>query len=268
MSTQKETPEFLYHYTSINNLALILKNRTIKLSYLESLNDLNEGITSDLGRYGKYVFVSSWTDNPDESIPLWSMYTPNMIGARIKLPIDPFKRYGDIQIKGTRTYSDPFPNSIVPEEEIIGQDYLVFPTSFELQKIVYTDDISLLQPKIRIENRNKSVRYMLKLLGKHKTTAWAFESEWRYLLWIFPSAPFDYSDKNYDDKMVNALKKVGENIAMPFNHYFLSINEDAFEQMEIVLGPKCSDGDRITVNALANIYNPKARIKFSTLKIK
>ncbi|MBI5936152.1 MAG: DUF2971 domain-containing protein [Chloroflexi bacterium] len=265
---QKIPPKYLYHYTSISNLALIVKNRTIKFSCLENLNDLNEGITSDLGKFGKYVFVSSWTKEARESIPLWSMYTPNMTGVRIKLPSNPFKSYGNVQIQGTRTFSGIFPNSIVPADEIVGKNYLVFPTSYKLTPIKYTEDVNLLQPKIRTENDDKRVTYLLKLLGIHKTTAWKFELEWRYILWILPSAPFDNNDINYDDKMVSALRGVGENVSMPFSHYFLSLREDTLENMEIVIGPKCSDGDWATVKAIVEMYNPKATIKSSTLKIR
>jgi hypothetical protein len=122
VTNQAVEPKLLYHYTSINNLSLILKNRTMKFSCLEQLNDLTEGLTSDVGQFGKYVFVSCWTETSEENIPLWNMYTPNMSGVRIRLPMHPFKRYGLVEIKGTRT-AGRFQNSIVPKEEIIGKDY-------------------------------------------------------------------------------------------------------------------------------------------------
>jgi len=259
----KETPKFLYHYTSINNLALILQNRTIRFSCLETLNDLTEGSTSDYGEMGHYVFVSCWTDTTDEHIPLWNMYTPNMAGVRIKLPADPYKRYGNISIQG-RT-SGNFLNSIVPTEEIVGKNYLVFPTSYQLLKIDYTDDVELLKPKIVELGDDGKTSYKLKLLGRHKPLVWKFESEWRYVIWIVPSAPFDFSDKGYDDKMVNELRKVAVKKKLPFDHYFLSIRDDAFDQMEIRLGPKHSEGDVATVKALIRTYNPKAQFDLSVL---
>lgn len=260
---QKETPKFLYHYTSINSLALILQNRTIKFSCLETLNDLTEGLTSDYGEMGHYVFVSCWTDTPEEHIPLWNMYTPGMAGVRIKLPADPFKRYGNISIQG-RT-AGKFQNSIVPIDEIVGKNYLVFPTSYQLLKMVYTDDVVLLKPKIVETLNDGKTTYKLKLLGKYKPIVWGFEAEWRYIIWIIPSAPFDFTDKNYDDKMVNELKKVAVKKKLPFDHYFLSIRDNAFEEMEIVLGPKHSDGDVATVKALISTYNPKAQLSLSVL---
>jgi len=38
------------------------------------------------------IFGSSWTESAEESIPLWKMYTPNMQGVRISLPIDMFQK--------------------------------------------------------------------------------------------------------------------------------------------------------------------------------
>ena len=47
----------LYHYTSIETLALILKNGTIKFNRLDTVDDLEEaGYTSDGMQLGKYMF--------------------------------------------------------------------------------------------------------------------------------------------------------------------------------------------------------------------
>ena len=81
----------LYHYTSIDVLALILKNRTIRLNPLNKLDDLQEQKTADVENLGKFVFVSSWTSDDVESIPMWKMYTDPRAGIRIKLRKNPFK---------------------------------------------------------------------------------------------------------------------------------------------------------------------------------
>ena len=47
--------------------------------------------------------------------------------------------------------------------------------------------------------------------------------------------------------------------------YFLSIRDDAFDQMEIVLGPKHTEGDVAIVKAIINTYNPKAQFALSAL---
>lgn len=85
--------DVLYHYTSINTLVLILKNKNIRFNTLAKVDDMDEGITSDLGDVGRFIFVSCWTDEKRELIPLWNLYTPDMHGVRISLPKFPFKKY-------------------------------------------------------------------------------------------------------------------------------------------------------------------------------
>ena len=44
--------DYLYHYTSLEKLALILKNRTIRLSPLDKMDDRQEQKTSDVENVG------------------------------------------------------------------------------------------------------------------------------------------------------------------------------------------------------------------------
>lgn len=88
-----DKPEYLYHYTSLETLALILENRTICFNSLLNVDDIEESETSDLKNFGKYVYVSCWTDEKDEMIPMWNLYTPDMHGVRIKLPAFPFEKH-------------------------------------------------------------------------------------------------------------------------------------------------------------------------------
>jgi hypothetical protein len=61
----------IYHYTNVESLAMILKNKTIRFNRLDKVDDIEEGNAESSGvRFCKYVFVSCWTENPEESIPL------------------------------------------------------------------------------------------------------------------------------------------------------------------------------------------------------
>ncbi|WP_214653896.1 hypothetical protein, partial [Vibrio anguillarum] len=67
-----------HHYTTIETLALILDSRKIRFNRLTNVDDMEE---ADLyGKYniGRFLYVSCWTTNSIESIPLWNMYTGNM----------------------------------------------------------------------------------------------------------------------------------------------------------------------------------------------
>ena len=65
----------LYHYTSVESLAMILSSQKFRLSPLSILDDLQEEKTRDISEIGKTVFVSSWTSDEKESIPMWNMYS-------------------------------------------------------------------------------------------------------------------------------------------------------------------------------------------------
>ena len=47
--------EYLYRYTSLESLALILKSRQIRLNPLDKMDDLQEQKTADVENLGKFV---------------------------------------------------------------------------------------------------------------------------------------------------------------------------------------------------------------------
>lgn len=93
MSSNDETPEVLYHYTSLDTLALILRNRPIRFTPLSSMDDVQEHMTTGTSNIGDFVFVSCWTGEDRESIPMWSLYASLESGVRIELPSTPFETY-------------------------------------------------------------------------------------------------------------------------------------------------------------------------------
>ena len=68
----QNTPDYLFHYTNIETLSLILANRTFRLTSLNQLDDLQEKETGDTPNFGQFCYVSSWTDDETESIPMWN----------------------------------------------------------------------------------------------------------------------------------------------------------------------------------------------------
>src|ERR1035437_2087423 len=110
-------PEFLYHYTSIESLAMILSTKKIKFNSLINVDDLIEGQCKEYQDIGQYYFVSSWTDLEEESLPFWNMYTPNMKGVRIKMPSDLFNEYPVSYINNLNIEHWNL-KSIVPQEDI------------------------------------------------------------------------------------------------------------------------------------------------------
>lgn len=52
----------------LETLALILKNKTICFNNLLYVAYLDEAETEDMGKFGKFVYVSCWTEDSEKSI--------------------------------------------------------------------------------------------------------------------------------------------------------------------------------------------------------
>ena len=57
------------------------------------MDDLQEKEASDIKNIGQFCYVSSWTDDETESIPMLNMYSTLDSGVRIKLKANPFKEF-------------------------------------------------------------------------------------------------------------------------------------------------------------------------------
>ena len=88
-----EAPAVLYHYTSLDTLAMILHNRTIRFSRLDKVDDPQEQRSADSQNLGKMKLVSCWTSSDEESIPMWREYAGAECGVRIQMKSYPFKQY-------------------------------------------------------------------------------------------------------------------------------------------------------------------------------
>lgn len=172
--------EYLFHYTNLQSLALILKTKTIKFNSLINMDDKEEKITKDIENGGKYCFVSSWTDEDKESIPMWNLYS-HMTGIRIKMERDPFIKY----IWEVPFILDEKIESYFDIKQIYKYDIFPYITDNILYKIEYTNDKNKIFPNIKkyVEN-GFHINY--DILGKYKNDVWAFQKEWRYILYIRP----------------------------------------------------------------------------------
>lgn len=121
------------------------------------MDDIEEGETSDIGKFGRYTFISSWTAEKEESIPLWNLYTPNMAGVRIRMKSNIF----DTEIKEK--------DGVIQQEDIEyskglldlqNENNVIFmPYKAELIEVTYTNDKGLLYPQASklVRNGEKSI---------------------------------------------------------------------------------------------------------------
>ena len=267
--------EYLYHYTSIENLALILKNRTIRLNTLDKMDDLQEQKTRDVQNFGKFFFVSSWTSLESESIPMWKMYTPPLSGVRIKLAKNPFKwQY----TKGSDFEKIPGYKAVDQESREYVRETFVNWVDMMLQrvfspqagsgellhKVEYTADRDLLEPQVLTQTDN-GVNLSWGTVGKYKNLHWRFQEEWRYLM-VFVPMDFLCSPANMAKAFHQTVLRMKNGTeVLPFSYYDLPIDDTPFCQMEITPSPQMTAGFRLLLDDLVEKYNPTATIKESEL---
>lgn len=251
---KEKYPQFLYHYTSIDNLALILKNKTIRFNSLIKVDDPTEIKTVDTEGIGKYCYCSCWTDK-EESIPFWNMYTKDMHGVMIKMITFPFERHKEFlsYYAGGQTIDTYIPNYIFASNIMYN-----IPTIPFLRKIEYIDN-----PQVKVFDRIEqnvdgtfNFSGYMNNIGLYKTLAWKFQSEWRYSMVLLP----------HDEKGKLKLDVSNNDEGLLQNYYDIKISGNALDSMEIVTGPKINIGEKLLVESICKRYMPNVKISESKLK--
>lgn len=257
----KEIPSSLYHYTSIETLACILKYKKLRFTRLDLVNDKNEAKSVDLKNANTLVFVSCWTNNNIESIPMWEMYANNMIGIRIKMFTNLFRGRRKpmvLERGGARIIIESDFYKIQRESELfdLNGKSVIGPN-----KIFYSNDPKYLETKcITKEGRNLNID--LSDLGMFKDLSWEYEDEWRFrILGLIDSY---YPDNDFTkNELLNLVKyKI-----IP-EYIDLEIDDEVFNEIEITTGPRITEPQRIILDSLLEKYAPKSKVIESRLSIR
>ena len=280
-------PKNLYHFTSLETLSLILSTGTIRFRRLDFVDDPVEAMTADLGRQGKYILVSCWTNRADEDLLQWSMYGNLFRGVRIRIPADsPFDRpyrinEGDVPF--ARSSEGSFHSSI-QAKHLLNDRYTIPPGDIFNQscsEVKYTNDQSKLLPRVLITGsgtfgpddfgfwQEDGPTVLLSEIGKYKNRIWSTQSEWRFMVPVFPMNEEIFSLMSNKATVVEGSQLIFdamrreqdptiENIDVPFKKCVL-------DEMEITLGPRATTGDRVTAEAIRDKFAPKAVVRSSEL---
>lgn len=272
------TPEYLYHYTSLETLALILENRTICFNSLLNVDDIEEAESADIKNFGKYVLVSCWTDEDKEMIPMWNLYTPNMSGVRIKLPVSPFEKY---QYKvGEYNFSEPVESCIDYKQIYNDNKGGISPDMPVLKRVNYTNESDKLLPKVRTKGTVEDARrvisgdfsgsievaYSFSDLGRNKREVWSFQKEWRYILNFTPMGLREKVSVESHQEVIRRIED--EEREPPYQRFFLKLSEDAVKQMEVLFGPRMSEAQKILAKSLLREHGLEGCWQNSSLKIR
>ena len=236
----------IFQYTSLESLAMILKEKKIRFSNLCLLDDPLEKfikirnydssdhhLTYIRKNYGKFCFVSCWTYEKEESIAMWDMYGDRKKGVRIAMPLGMFDKNYNINSASGKNRSILSKKTIqAVQPEFIKVEY----NRLDDPKIT-TDDW-----KVQIGN-----------LGKYKMKDWEFQKECRFRLyaaktkdeknecWFIPP-----KGKSMDE-MILKNPSTKEYIDFP-------IEEEAFKYMEIMEGPSITESKKVLLDALLNQF--------------
>lgn len=265
----------IYHYTNLEALSQILKNRTIRFNRLDKLDDLQEGKTESLGiKLSKYTFVSCWTESKEEYISLWKLYGGEAGGVRIELPQKMFKEYEikDLKLPDNLSTVGAM-TSLIPSKDFINPDFFILPlfrydNDVFYRKVQYVDDALqkskdafYLEP---VGSNTYSVKGDFKKIGTFKNKCWSFQNESRFVIYIMPVNIFIESCKPDFNSIF--MKALFSNRQLSFSYYDMCLNEDSLNDLEITLGPSITEGQRIIVQCLVDKYAPGAKIKESSFR--
>lgn len=263
----------IYQYTNIEALAYILKNRTIRFNRLDKVDDIEEGNAESLGvKFCKYVFVSCWTEVEEENIPLWKMYGGDKGGVRIGLDQKMFKEYFVSNLELGWVQSHGYIISKIPPQDMINPNYFILPimdydNDMFYRHVKYVDDVYLYTKdaiKItNVEGNKRNLEMEMKPFGYYKHKRWSFQNESRFVLYVFPHNPLIDGEKPNISTIVAQCYL--NNVPLPFDDYYLHLNDEVFEDMEITLCPSATDAQRIIVDCLKEKYAPNACVKESSL---
>lgn len=256
-----ELPGVLYHYTSIETLALILANRTLRFSRLDAVNDPEEASACDLPDAPTLVFASCWTAQSRESLAMWRMYTPDMQGLRIALPSNPFSGRHKPVIFDKGGAMQRIDGEIVVTRENDGfgiKSYYVTGPN----RIYYTDDDQYRNGPCLLDEGD---RWTVQLhdLGMVKNTYWAFEDEWRYkVLATFSEAILNEPNPVSHPSLDLARFPVRERAV------FVPLDVECVQGMDVLLGPCVTAGQKLAVEALLAMHAPKATLRSSEIRVR
>lgn len=254
-----------------------MSSRSIKFNRLDKVDDMEERAESKNVQLWQYVFVSCWTENSEESIPLWRMYSGNAHGVRIGIDADMFEDY----IVGGSNVPQNIPHEgfwvgKIPAQDLFRNDYYVLPPAVRLQEnggdtlfychVDYVDDVNEKTKDAyeltMTDATHASSTVAFGEIGKYKNKRWAFQEETRFRLVIIPVNPILADPIQVGSIVFNAIHN---NVPVPRSDYYLKLRQEALDNMEITLHPNATPSDRVIVEALCAKYAQNAVISPSEL---
>jgi hypothetical protein len=273
----------IHHYTNIEVLSLILKNRTLRFNRLDRVDDPEESnFISNGVNLGPYTFVSCWTEAKEESIPMWKMYTKGNWGVRLSVvkeglfktytEKDGFRHNGLVATNLGAPIQFLFPADVRYSQTKYTPPFLT--TDYDgcgfYRKIEYVDDVQQYAGDsveiIKRPNGQGSICIRFDKVGSYKNERWAFQEESRFVLNFMPGnslAAFNTAAFGMEqNKMITSII---QNKDLGFSYYDMCLSDEAMENLVITMSPLSDSAQWAIVEALRDKYATKAVIRRSNL---
>lgn len=278
----KSCPGYLYHYTTLQKLALILDSKKFRFTRLDILNDPLEGRVRNgkslSDRVGQSSYVSCWTQNERDEIPMWKLYTDDLDGIRLRLRSHLFhqcldstgsahSRNREDTLVGTVTRDNVesprhYQISLLEKNGIERIDYDAHP-----MQVVYDDcylpefyknyEADLGNGPLDLYTSNWGA------LGRIKKEDWQFEQEWRFRIFLLYNRDGEFIEQGNKSQPLYE----DENVTIATDALYIRFHPETFQGAELRLGPKCTEAHRILVESLLKSFNI-SQVKITQSKIK
>lgn len=240
----------IFHFTRIENLELILKNKTLRFNNAKNVDDPEEAETDDYGSLKDYFFISCWSKSFEKSSALWEMYANS--GRGVCLEVDTkYIHYNGNEIDGINIVVE---NVIKKNENSFFINYWHNSRSngatqyFEMK---YSDESKRLEEKIS----DICSHFTFEKAFNTKSKCWAFQEEVRFFLL---GCSIDDSTICADWQLIfNNIRAKKEFSA---DHVDLTLDDDFFDNLTIRCGPLSSEADKMLIESLVQAFNKGNKI--------
>lgn len=232
---------YLYQYTNFDSFLHIAMEHTLLFNRIDKMNDRQEAELFKNEEVARLVFISCFSTQQEESIPMWNTYTQKNEGIRLKIEITKEKVFDSI--------FDDSKNIVDLSGKTIGQigrangsyDINDWLADISQSDIWYKDSKEIDEFSIKEGNV-----YCLNRMAVVKDKAWNYERESRFIL---------------------KLRTVRDNVEIPnITGFLVPINFENIKTLEITFGPWMDDCKKNCIKDVVEKYLPRINVKFKDSK--
>lgn len=233
---QKSMRERIFHYTNLDALLSILKNKYLKFNRIDNVNDQTEKLFINDQEIINQVFLSCFTHRKSEYIPHWFMYSRDVYGVRLAI----YKKADCLTTDCLIDYDKPvhaFKNGEKIDELAAIRNstefYSKLSIDFKSIDVIYDEKFAKGNPIIRSRNDGGYI-IDLTTLGTVKSDAWKFEDETR---------------------MIAQLRFLDDSVTLnEYDYLLVPIHFDNVDKIEVTCGPWMTETLKEVVKDICSTY--------------